>query len=74
MNSCAVGGGWGALVANSHDNPIWSWVLVHLSESSIGLLQSMVFRGFKNEVRNMTGKYIMETWKTPHGKGNSQVA
>lgn len=62
---------WGgeALVANSHDNPIWSWGLVHLSESSIGLLQSIVFRGFQNEVRNVTRKYIMETWKTPLGQG-----
>lgn len=57
----------GALVANSHDNPIWNWELVHLSESSRGLLQSIVFGGFQNEVGNCTWKYIMENWKTPHG-------
>lgn len=55
------------LVANSHANPIWNWELVHLSDSGIGLLQSIVFRGFQNEVRNLTWKYIMENWINPTG-------
>lgn len=63
----------GVLVANSHDDPTWNWKLAHLSESDIGLLQSIVSRGFQNEVRNLIWKYIIENWKTHTVEGNSQV-
>lgn len=54
---------WGCWWQTDAGNPLWSRKLVLVCETTAALLPSAVSRVFKNEVRKLNWKYIIENWK-----------
>lgn len=52
---------------------MWRWKLAHICESTAALLSGIVSRAFKNKVRKLTQKYLIENQKIHVVEWNSQV-